>query len=150
MSINVLSTLIWKCWNVDQGLLYFNLDLLKCRSRFLYFNLELLKCRSRSSLLRYGVFECRSGSSLLRFGLLECWSKVFSTLIWTASCKKSKFGARLLNYGSFFIPLFLEMCDFHLFILDLNLYQEKFNWQKILFLRNILIFLKFGSFEIDI
>ena len=36
-----------------------------------------------------------------------------------------------------FDPTIFKIYDFHLSLLDLNFYQEKFNWQKILFLRNI-------------
>ena len=50
---------------------------------------------------------------------------------------------------AFWSHCFLRCVIFHLFLLDLNLYQEKFNWQNILFLRNIW-YLKLGSFEIDI
>ena len=116
-----------------KGLLYFDMEL-KYRSRsfllqsgakilikgLLYFNLELLKCWSRASLLWFGIemlikvistsiWICWNGdqrSSLPQPRLLKCWSKVFSTLIWNVASKKSKFGARLFNYESFFIPLF--------------------------------------------
>ena len=53
MLIKVFSTSIWSCWNGEQSLLYFDLELLECNRR----------------------------SSLLRSGLLECRSKVFSTSI---------------------------------------------------------------------
>ena len=142
-----------------KGLLYsnLNLEMLKCQSTasalqsqsrvvemafkgLLYLNLELLKCRSK--VFSTSIWSCWDvNQGLLYFDLefVEMAIQGFSTSIWSVACKKSKFGGRLLNYESFLIPLFFffQICDFHLFLLDLNLYQEKFDWQKILFLRNI-------------
>ena len=53
-----------------KGLLYFNLDLLKCRSKV--FSTSIWSC-----------WNVHQRSSLLRSGLVEMWTNVFSTSIWT-------------------------------------------------------------------
>ena len=83
-----------------KGLLYFNLDLLKCRSKV--FSTSIWTCwnvHQMSSLLRSGLVEM-SNKCLLYFDLdllkcqskvfsdldlLKCRSKVFSTSIWNCS-----------------------------------------------------------------
>ena len=82
--IGVYFTLIWNCWNVNQGLLYFNLELLEWRTKF-----SLLWSRvvgmSIKGLLYFNL-DCWNGDqrfSLLRCRMMKCWSKVFSTSIWS-------------------------------------------------------------------
>ena len=82
--IRVYFTLIWNCWNVNQGLLYFNLELLEWRTKF-----SLLWSRvvgmSIKGLLYFNL-DCWNGDqrfSLLRCRMMKCWSKVFSTSIWS-------------------------------------------------------------------
>ena len=86
MLIHGFSTLIWN-WNVDQGHLYLNLDLLKWRSKvfststwtaemlikdLLYLNLELLKYRSKVfSTPIWNCWNVNQRSSLLQFGIIE-------------------------------------------------------------------------------
>ena len=109
-----------------KGLLYsnLNLEMLKCQSTtsalqsqsrvvemafkgLLYLNLELLKCRSK--VFSTSIWSCWDvNQGLLYFDLefVEMAIQGFSTSICSVACKKSKFGGRLLNYESFFIPLF--------------------------------------------
>ena len=119
-----------------KGLPYFNLQCWNGDQRFSLLQFGLLKWRSKvfsTSIWTYGSVDQRS--SLLRSKLLKCWSKVFSTLIWVVGVliqgfstsiwsllkcrsrasllrsevlheKSQNLGTRLLNYESFFIPLF--------------------------------------------
>ena len=99
MSIKVFFTSIWSCWNVDQGLLYFDLEMLKCRSRssLLWFgdvemsikgfSISIWRCWNVDLGLLYlelELLECWSRSSLLWSGDVEMSIKVFSTSIWNA------------------------------------------------------------------
>ena len=90
MLIQGFSTLIWN-WNVDQGHLYLNLDLLKWWSKvfststwtaemlikdLLYLNLELLKYRSKVfSTPIWNCWNVNQRSSLLQFGIIETSTK---------------------------------------------------------------------------
>ena len=103
-----------ECWNVDQrsSLLQSRVGEMSIKG-FLYFDLELLKCRSK--VFSTSIWICWNvdqRSFLLQSGLLEWQSKVFSTLIWNLTPAKSQNLARLLNYESFFIPLFLRCMIF--------------------------------------
>ena len=82
--IGVYFTLIWNCWNVNQSLLYFNLELLEWWTKF-----SLLWSRvvgmSIKGLLYFNL-DCWNGDqrfSLLWCRMMKCWSKVFSTSIWS-------------------------------------------------------------------
>ena len=78
----------------------------------LYLNLELLKCRSK--VFSTSIWSCWDvNQGLLYFDLefVEMAIQGFSTSIWSVACKKSKFGGRLLNYESFLIPLFFFFLD---------------------------------------
>ena len=145
----VFCTLIWSFWNVDQrssllqsgiaeisikGLLYFNLKLLKWQSKVFFTSIWTTEM-SIKCVLYFWIVEM-SIKGLLYFNL-ELLSVKSQNLgldfkCWVHCCS--------IAFG---------MGDFYLFLLDFELYQESFNWQKILFLRNIW-FLKLGNFEIDI
>ena len=148
-----------------KGLLYFDMKFFEMSIKgLLYSNLELLKFWSK--VFSTSIWNCWNGnqkSSLLQSGLLKCWSNVFSTLIWIVEMSIKGllyFNLELLSVKSQNLGLDFKcwvhccsiafgMGDFYLFLLDFELYQESFNWQKILFLRNIW-FLKLGNFKIDI
>ena len=143
--IKVFSTLIWSCWNVDQGLLYFDLDCCNVDLGLLNLNLEF--------------YNVDLGLLYLNLELLKCWSNVFSTSIWSASCKKSKLGARLLNHESFLTSLFLRCVIFiwpflnWIFIkkslIDKRFYfWETFDFWNLEVLKLTFKILRFWNFEI--
>jgi len=69
---------------LTKGLLYFNMELLKYRSKV--FSTSIWSCWNvdqRYSLLQFGVAEMSiEGILYFNLELLKCWSKVFSTSIW--------------------------------------------------------------------
>ena len=81
--IGVYFTLIWNCWNVNQSLLYFNLELLEWWTKF-----SLLWSRVVGMAIKGFLYfdpewwNVDQRSSLLQFGVSEMSIKAFSALIW--------------------------------------------------------------------
>ena len=155
MAIKVFLYFNLDCWNVDQrsSLPQFGVVEMSIKG-LLFLNLELLKCRLKVLSTLISIWTCWNGdqrSSLLQFGVVEMSIKCLLYLNLNLDLLLVKNQNLGLDFKSWVhcCSIAFGMSNFYLFLLDFELYQEKFNWQKILFLRNIW-FLKLGSFEIDI
>jgi len=109
-------------WKVTKGLFYLGTGVILTKGLF-YLDLSLFKCWSKGISTLTWTIEMTI-KVLLYFDpkLLKCRSKGFSTSILLLLAKSQNLG---LDFKRWVLcgPTIFEMCDLHLFLLDLNFFS---------------------------